>query len=51
VSEIQDAPGIVARRLQEWRNGEAQALERLTAEVYAELRHRAAFAMAGQGNR
>ena len=48
MSEIQDAPGIITRRLKEWRNGEEQALERLTAEVYAELRHRAAFVMTGQ---
>lgn len=52
MSEIEEAPGAITRCLQEWRGGDEQALERLTAEVYAELRRRAAFVMADlPGNR
>lgn len=52
MSEIQEGPGVITRCLKEWRSGEEQALERLTAEVYAELRRRAAFVMADlPGNR
>jgi RNA polymerase sigma factor (TIGR02999 family) len=52
VTEIQEAPGAITRCLREWSSGDDQALERLTAEVYAELRRRAAFAMAHlPGNR
>jgi len=47
-----ETPGVITKCLKEWRGGDDQALERLTAEVYSELRRRAAFVMADMpGNR
>ena len=49
MSETEDpAPGQITRCLLEWRNGDEQALERLTAEVYRELRRRAGSVMSNQ---
>ncbi len=45
------AAGEITRCLTDWRNGDAQALERLTAEVYRELRRRAGSVMAGQSGK
>jgi len=41
-------PGEITRCLTDWRNGDEQALARLTDEVYRELRRRAGSVMAGQ---
>src|SRR5271166_5619013 len=46
VNDTEEAPGAITRCLREWRSGDDQALERLTAAVYGELRRRAAFVMA-----
>ena len=45
------SPGIITKCLAEWRNGDAEALDRLTTAVYRELRRLAAAAMAGQAER
>jgi RNA polymerase sigma factor (TIGR02999 family) len=45
VSDTEETPGVITRYLREWRGGDGQALERLTTEVYSELRRRAAFVM------
>jgi len=42
-------PGDITRCLMEWRNGDEQALERLTVAVYGELRRRAASVMSSHG--
>lgn len=42
------APGDITRCLQEWRGGDADALSRLTAAVYRELRRRASFLFAAE---
>jgi RNA polymerase sigma factor (TIGR02999 family) len=44
-------PGIITRCLTDWRNGDEEALDRLTTAVYRELRRLAARAMAGQAGR
>src|SRR5260370_41041590 len=35
-------PGLITRHLLEWRSGDAEALNRLTSAIYAELRRLAA---------
>jgi RNA polymerase sigma-70 factor (ECF subfamily) len=45
------SPGIITRCLNEWRNGDEEALDRLTTAVYRELRRLAAAAMIGQAGR
>jgi RNA polymerase sigma-70 factor (ECF subfamily) len=44
-------PGIITRCLTDWRDGDAEALDRLTTAVYRELRRLAARAMVGQAGR
>lgn len=42
--------GVITRCLKDWREGDAGALERLTEEVYNELRRLAGAVMGGQGS-
>src|SRR5579871_5082523 len=46
-----DAAGVITRCLQDWRTGEATALDRLTEEVYKELHRLANVMMRGPGMR
>lgn len=46
-----DSPGIITRCLQDWRNGDQDALDRLTTAVYRELRRLAGAVMAGQAGK
>src|SRR5919197_1332894 len=39
------APGTITRWLQDWRHGDAAALERLTEAIYRELRRLAAVSL------
>jgi RNA polymerase sigma-70 factor (ECF subfamily) len=41
-------PGIITKCLKDWRNGDDDALDRLTTAVYRELRRLAGAVMAGQ---
>lgn len=43
-----ESPGVITQCLNDWRNGDELALDRLTAAVYRHLRRLAAAAMAGQ---
>jgi RNA polymerase sigma-70 factor (ECF subfamily) len=45
------SPGIITKCLTEWKNGDEEALARLTTAVYRELRRLAAAAMAGQSGK
>ena len=45
------SPGIITRSLTDWRNGDEEALDRLTTAVYRELRRLAGAAMMGQRGR
>jgi RNA polymerase sigma factor (TIGR02999 family) len=44
-------PGIITRCLTDWKNGDEEALDRLTTAVYRELRRLAGAAMMGDGRK
>src|SRR5579883_210864 len=43
-----ERPGLITRYLRDWREGDAAALDRLTTEVYSELRNMAASVLSDQ---
>src|SRR5579862_8949716 len=45
------SPGVITKYLTDWRNGDEEALDRLTTAVYRELRRLAGAAMAGQAGK
>jgi RNA polymerase sigma-70 factor, ECF subfamily len=47
----QESPGIITRCLKDWRGGDEEALSRLTAAVYRELRRLAGAVMNGQAGK